>query len=138
MSDTSELQGRLAALPIFQGLSHRQLKRLAEESRQSEHQPGHEVATEGEGALSMHLILDGTAEVTRKGETVRTLGDGDYFGEISMIDGKKRSATVTAVTTLQTVAVPHFAFAQLLKDEPGFAAQLLVLLCARLREAESA
>jgi CRP/FNR family transcriptional regulator, cyclic AMP receptor protein len=138
MSDTSELQGKLAALPIFQGLTNRQLKRLVEESRRSEHQPGHEVATEGEGALSMHLILGGTAEVTRGGQAVRTLGEGDHFGEISMIDGKKRSATVTAVTSLQTLAVPHFAFEQLLKDEPGFAATLLVLLCARLREAESA
>ena len=66
-----------------------------------------QVATEGLGALAFHLILDGQAKVTSNHTEIRTLGPGDYFGEISMIDGKPRSASVEAVDQLTTLVVPH-------------------------------
>ena len=68
---------------------------------------------------------------------MRTLAEGDYFGEISMIDGRRRSATVTASTELTTLAVPHASFEKLIEDEPQLATELLKLLCSRLREAEA-
>ena len=132
-----DLTTRLAAVPVFAGLSSRHLGKLVDASRVTTHQAGHEIAKEGEGALALHVILDGTAEVDVHGRTKRRLGPGDYFGEISLIDGKKRSASVTAATDLHTLAVPHLAFQKLLESEPGFAAGLLTLLCARLREAEA-
>jgi len=135
--DVKDRQAQLARVPIFSGLSGRQLGKLADASRTTTHQAGHEIAKEGEGALALHVILDGTAEVSVHGRPTRELGAGDYFGEISLIDGKKRSASVTAATDLHTLAVPHVAFRQLLETEPGFAAGLLTLLCARLREAEA-
>jgi len=130
-------QARLAQVPIFSGLSSRQLAKLADASRTTTHQAGHEIAKEGEGALALHIILDGTAAVTLHGRPRRELHAGDYFGEISLIDGKKRSASVTATTDLHTLAVPHGPFRQLLETEPGFAAGLLTLVCSRLREAEA-
>ena len=132
-----DLDAALAAVPFFSGLSKRQRGKLAEESRVVSHETGREIATEGQGALALHVILDGTATVSIRGTEVRTLGAGDSFGEISMLDGKPRSATVTAETDLTTLAVPHVAFQQLLQEEPGFAAGLLKLVCARLREAEA-
>lgn len=132
-----DLTTRLAAVPVFAGLSSRHLGKLVDSSRVTTHQAGHEIAKEGEGALALHVILDGTAEVDVHGRAKRRLGPGDYFGEISLIDGKKRSASVTAATDLHTLAVPHLAFHKLLESEPGFAAGLLTLLCARLREAEA-
>jgi CRP/FNR family transcriptional regulator, cyclic AMP receptor protein len=135
--NTKDLQAHLARVPVFTGLSHRQLGRLAAASRTTTHHAGHEIAREGEGALALHIILDGTAEVTVHGKPRRELQAGDYFGEISLIDGKKRSASVSAKTTVHTLAVPHGAFQQLLETEPGFAARLLKLICARLREAEA-
>jgi CRP/FNR family transcriptional regulator/CRP/FNR family cyclic AMP-dependent transcriptional regulator len=87
--------------------------------------------------MALHILLDGTAEVSVHGSRKRELRAGDYFGEISLIDGKKRSATVTATSDLHTLAVPHGAFQKLLETEPGFAAGLLKLICARLREAEA-
>jgi CRP-like cAMP-binding protein len=132
-----DLTHRLAAVPVFAGLSSRQLGKLVDASRVTSHQAGHEIAKEGEGALALHVILDGAAEVSLHGSAKRELGPGDYFGEISLIDGKKRSASVTAASDLHTVAVPHVAFQQLLESEPGFAVGLLTLLCARLREAEA-
>ena len=135
--NATDVQAHLARVPIFAGLSSRQLGKLAGSSRRTTHQAGHEMAKEGEGALALHIILDGTAEVSVHGRPRRELRAGDYFGEISLIDGKKRSATVTATSDLHTLAVPHGAFQKLLETEPGFAAGLLKLICARLREAEA-
>lgn len=138
MTDTHDLEAKLAAVPIFAGLSRRQVSKLVGKSKETRHQAGHEIAKEGEGSLALHLILTGTAEVSLRGESLRQLGEGDYFGEISLIDGRPRSASVKAATDLTTLAVPHLAFRQLLEDDATFATGLLVLLCARLREAESA
>lgn len=137
MSDKKHLEDQLAAVPVFAGLSHRQLGKLVDQSKETRHQAGHELAKEGEGSLALHLITSGSASVSVRGAAVRTLHEGDYFGEISLIDGRPRSATVIAETDLTTLAVPHLAFQQLLEDEPGFAAGLLKLLCTRLREAEA-
>ena len=135
--NVKDRQAQLARVPIFSGLSSRQLGKLADACRTTTHQAGHEIAKEGEGALALHVILDGTAEVSVHGKPRRELRAGDYFGEISLIDGKKRSATVTATSDLHTLAVPHGPFQKLLETEPGFAAGLLTLVCARLREAEA-
>ena len=74
---------------------------------------------------------------SRGGREVRRLGPGDYFGEISLIDGKPRSATVTAAGSLTTLAVPHLAFSEMLDENPAAARDVLIQLCARLREAEA-
>jgi CRP-like cAMP-binding protein len=129
---------RLEEIELFRGLSKRQLKKLIGESREVQHAAGHHVAEEGLGSLAFHLILTGDAEV-RHGETpLRTLGPGDYFGEISIIDGKPRSATVAAGDDgLTTFAIPYQAFQSLLEDDAEFARTLLKTLCSRLREAEA-
>lgn len=128
---------RLSEIELFQGLSKRQLKKLVGDSREVEHAAGHHVAEEGLGSLAFHLILEGDAEVRHGEQAVRTLGPGEYFGEISIIDGKPRSATVVAGDDgLTTFAIPYQSFQNLLDDDPTFARALLTTLCARLREAE--
>lgn len=134
---SSEHDRALAAVPIFAGLSKRQRARLLDASSVVEHAAGREIATEGQGALALHVVLDGTATVSKGGVDKRTLGAGDYFGEISLIDGKRRSATVTATAPLTVLAVPHGAFRSLLDDDPTCAREMLMMLCARLREAEA-
>ena len=136
MTTHTEHDSTLATVPIFAGLSRRQRSRLHDGSRIVQHPAGKEVATEGEGALALHVVLDGTALVTLGGHEKRTLGAGDYFGEISLIDGKPRSATVTATERMTTLAVPYQVFQSLLDDDPTCARGLLTILCARLREAE--
>jgi CRP/FNR family transcriptional regulator, cyclic AMP receptor protein len=136
VADSADTATLLSHVDLFAGLSGRQLKRLADLSKEVRHDPGHEVTTEGALGLGFHLILDGEATVTQGGAVLRRLGPGDHFGEISMIDGKRRSATVTAETPLRTVTVSHATFVELLDQEPAFARTLLTVLCARLREAE--
>jgi CRP-like cAMP-binding protein len=132
----SDVAGMLSRIDLFGGLSNRQLRHLAGRAKEVHHDPGQPVTSEGNLALGFHMILDGEATVTQGGATLRRLGPGDHFGEISMIDGKRRSATVTAETPLRTVTVTHATFVELLDQDPSFARTLLTVLCARLREAE--
>jgi len=137
MNTPPDHESTLAAVPIFAGLSRRQRSRLHNGSRIGQHPAGKQVAAEGEGALALHVVLDGTALVTVGGHEKRTLTTGDHFGEISLIDGRPRSATVTATEPLTTLAVPYQVFQSLLDDDPTCARGLLNVLCARLREAEA-
>jgi CRP-like cAMP-binding protein len=132
-----DAEGLLASVDLFSTLSKRQLRKLLDRAREVRHGSGREIATEGEGALAFHLLLDGHVRVDVHGREVRTLGPGDYFGEISMIDGRPRSATITATDDVTALAIPHQEFDRLLDDEPDFARTLLAALCARLRDAEA-
>jgi CRP-like cAMP-binding protein len=134
---THDVEAMVAEIDLFSALSSRQVKKLTDRARQVQHTSGQQVAAEGLGALAFHLVLDGHAAVTIGDQEVRTLGPGDHFGEISMIDGKPRSATVTATDPMTTLVVPHQEFERLLSEEPDFARALLGTLCARLREAEA-
>jgi CRP/FNR family cyclic AMP-dependent transcriptional regulator len=134
---STALEDTLAAVDIFAGLSRRQIKKLVGAGREVRSGSGKAIATEGLGALAFHVILEGTAEVTRAGNSLRELGPGQYFGEISMIDGKPRSATVSATSDLATFVIPHAQFAELVKTDAELASALLVSLCGRLREAEA-
>ncbi|HET6876639.1 MAG TPA: cyclic nucleotide-binding domain-containing protein [Jatrophihabitans sp.] len=132
-----ELKSYLAAVDLFQGLSKRQLNALVKEGRETVHADGQEVIAEGTGAIGFHLITSGKARVTTGSAVRRTLGVGDYFGEISVLDGKPRSASVVADGELTTFAIRPHVLEALMEGNPNFARQLLVVLCARLREAES-
>jgi len=132
-----DLDAQLAAVPVLAGLSKRQRRKLLDESKVIRHDAGQAVAMEGDGALALHVVLSGKATVSLKGRELRELGPGDYFGEISMIDGKPRSASVSASEALESLAVPHVAFRALLQSEPECAQGLLEQLCVRLREAEA-
>lgn len=136
--ETQDLERRLGAVPLLTPLSGRRRRQLLERSRVVEHDEGHQLAIEGGGALALHVILSGSVTVSSRGRELRTLREGEYFGEISLIDGKPRSAAITAAEPLRVLAVPHQAFQEVLDAEPGFARELLVMLCARLREAQAA
>jgi CRP/FNR family transcriptional regulator, cyclic AMP receptor protein len=137
MARDREREALIADVDLFRDLSKARLKRLATAAREVPQPAGKELATEGMGALAFHYILDGTATVSRDGRELRTLGPGDYFGEISMIDGRPRSATVVAREPMRVLAIPHQDFEQVIDEDPGFARHLLKTLCGRLREAEA-
>lgn len=137
MARDRDTEAHIAEVDLFRGLSRGQVKRLAGAAKQVTHPAGKAVSTEGLGGLAFHYILEGRATVSKDGRELRTLGPGDYFGEISMIDGRPRSATVTAVDTIKVLAIPHQDFEAVIDTDPDFARQLLKTLCARLREAEA-
>jgi CRP/FNR family transcriptional regulator, cyclic AMP receptor protein len=140
MDETPERTGTeetLAGIDLFSGLSRRQLRKLIGRASEVDHAAEHEITTEGLGGLAFHLILSGEVVVRLGGSERRLLGPGDHFGEITMIDGRPRSASVTATRPTRTLAIPHQVFDELLHQEPEFAHGLLRILCARLREADA-
>ena len=127
----------LRGTDLFAGVGSRGLKNIARQAKVVQHAAGAEIAQEGGGAAGFHVIVAGTASVNVKGRARPELGPGDYFGEIALVDGKPRSATVVAKSPLTTVALVSWDFRPILSDEPGVALGLLKVMCARLRAAES-
>lgn len=91
-----------------------------------------------EGAIGNELIMidSGTAEVTRSGVTLATLGPGDHAGELAILDEMPRTATITATSPMTLKVIERRDFRQLLKDSPGIAQTMLASLARRLAEAD--
>ena len=137
MAADQEIVQALGNTDLFSGVSKRALNAIAQQARVVKHEAGKEITEEGGGAVGFHLIREGEASVTVHGAQKPALGPGDYFGEISLIDGKPRSATVRAETPLTTVSLASWSFLPILDDQPEVSKQLLKVLCARVRAAES-
>jgi CRP/FNR family transcriptional regulator, cyclic AMP receptor protein len=137
MTDEAKAERLLSEVDLFNGVSRRQLKRLVSLGKEIEHGAGHTLAAEGLGALAFHLILSGEVSVHQAGKEIGRLRSGDHFGEISMIDGRARSASVVAETPVRVLAINRQQFLDLVDSEPAFARGVMAGLCARLRAAEA-
>jgi CRP-like cAMP-binding protein len=137
MSET-DVATRLGRVDIFAPLSAKERSQIARIGRELRHDPGKVLASEGESGIGFHLVLEGSAEVDVGGQHRTTLGPGDYFGEISVLDGQPRTATVrVGPDGLRTFTILAWNFKGMLDDHPQVAKALLVGLCARLRAAEA-
>jgi CRP/FNR family cyclic AMP-dependent transcriptional regulator len=134
MNDDQKIEA-LRAVPLFAGFSDKDLARVLEISKEVPHRDGKVVVEEDQTAIGFHLILSGEADASTGGEVVNRMEAGDYFGEMSLLDGKPRSASVTAVGELHTLAIPAWSFDRMLSEHPQMMRALLVELCARIRNA---
>jgi CRP-like cAMP-binding protein len=125
----------LGSVDLFQGLSKKELQAIYSMSREQSFAAGAVVAEEGAAAGRFYLILDGKATVSIRGvdRPLATLGPGNYFGEISLIDGEPRTATVTANTPLRTLTLASFNFKAILHEYPATARKILLEMCRRVR-----
>ena len=118
--DTTQLK----RIPLFSDASDEELKKVAAFATAREVDEGTEVISEGAFSRELLAIEDGTAEVTRDGEKVADLGQGDIFGEAGMLDDDMRSASVTATSRLKLISMGHFEVKRLKKDAPGVYAEI--------------
>src|SRR6266542_4402029 len=88
----------LSSVDLFSGLSKKELGKIHNTSKEVHFPAGHAIVNEGESGVGFHMILEGKASVTVGGQVRGSLGPGDYFGEIAIIDSGLRSASVTADT----------------------------------------
>jgi CRP/FNR family transcriptional regulator len=132
----ADLVQNLSRVPMFAGVKAKELKRLAKGMAERTFKEGDEITTEGESGVGFFVIEDGNATVTLKGEVVNTLGPGDHFGEIALIDQGPRSATVVAATDLRCRGMTSWEFRPFVQSHPEVAWPLLEHLVGRLREAE--
>lgn len=128
----------LAKVDLFAGLSKEALSDLIARGTTLSIAPGGHAVEQGSADAGLRVVLEGSAEVTVNQEAREPLGPGDYFGEISMIDGLPRSATVVAGPDgLTTFALSSLAFTPVVKENPEVAYTLLKSLAARVRSLES-
>jgi len=123
----------LERLPLFAGFDRKELTRLAERFDEQTFLPEHGVLTEGMSGMEFFIILDGTAEVIHEGRTTARLQAGDFFGEVAVLDGGPRTASVRATSRLRTLGLPNGSFRQVLLDYPLMAVNLLPQVIRRFR-----
>ena len=128
----------LAQVPLFSTCSRKDLQKLGKASDEIAVRGGKVLVEEGKPGHEFFLIEDGTAEVRRKNRKVATLGRGQFFGELSLLDRGPRSATVIANTDMTLVVLGQREFLGVIDEVPAMAHKLLAALAGRLREADSA
>ncbi len=122
----------LASVPVFSKCTKKQLQEIGEVATELLLPGGKVLTREGEVGFEVFMLLDGTASVTRSGAHVATLTAGDFVGELAVLSGHPRNATVTAETELRVLVLTHAGLDQLLDDIPGLAKDLLYEVSARL------
>jgi CRP/FNR family cyclic AMP-dependent transcriptional regulator len=133
----ADVVGAIERVPLFAGLPRKELERVAENLAERTFAAGETIATEGESGIGFFVIEAGNATVSQGGEAIRTLGPGDYFGEVALIDKGPRSATVVADGELRCHGMTAWEFRPLVQTHPEIAWPMLEALAAKLRDAES-
>jgi CRP-like cAMP-binding protein len=127
----------LKSVKLLQGIPDSELRSIEKQMKTVNHPAGHEIVVRGEGGVGFMIITDGSVTVqTVQGKT-RSLGPGDAFGEMALLDHEGRSATITADTDVTLATIPEWNFKPFLKEHPEVAYRLLQSLSQRIRQAES-
>lgn len=129
---------QIGRVPLFSDCSQRDLQTISRAIKAVSHPAGTVIAREGEPGVGLFIISSGTAEVTIGGKKMTTLGPGDFFGEIALLDGGPRTATVTARTDLELLGLTEWVFRGLMQEHPVIALKTLQQMAARLRSATKA
>lgn len=123
----------LSAIPLFSRLPVRQLRKLLRSVAEHRYEPGTTIVREGGRTATLFIVLEGEAKVVRNGRTISRRRPGEFFGEISMIDGRPRAASVIAETPTRCLVLEQGSLKKLVKTEPSVAWALLESLATRLR-----
>lgn len=122
----------LGRAPLFEGLSKKELTELAKSSDDLEVPAGKVLCKEGELGHEFFVIVEGEAEVRRGGRKVDTMGPGDFFGEIALVEKTHRTATVTSTTPLRFFVLTGQSFWSLLDRSPRVERKVLRALAKRV------
>lgn len=132
----------LSRVPIFVALSPSQLTTLARMVGHRLFPRGMDIIREGDADAALYIILQGQVKVTKQGGPdqpalqLATMGPGEFFGEMALLDGAPRSATVTALTTTECLLLTRLVFYTTLREDPQIAISMLSTLSKRIRDAE--
>jgi len=133
---SSPKEGLLKKVPLFNNLSKRHLKEIGKHADQVQVKTGRVLAEQGKTGWEFIFIVEGKAGVKKDWKVIRQLSGGDFFGEIALIDGKPRTASVTAETDMTALIVHKKSFDHLLDTVPGLQKKIMISLCDYLRRAE--
>jgi CRP/FNR family transcriptional regulator, cyclic AMP receptor protein len=127
----------LEKVPLFEGLSKKELRLVLKECLQEDFLAGERIVAEGEPGGRFYLILQGQAKVIVADKPQGSLGPGEFFGEISIIDRRPRSATVTAQTSVRALSIASWNFLAVMNENFPIARKVMGQLCGRIRDREN-
>ena len=127
----------LQLVPLFAACSRKDLQLVARRAEDVRVAAGKALISEGETGHEFFVILEGTAKVSRHGRKIASLGAGDAFGELALLEKAPRNSTIIAETDMELVVLGQREFAGLIDEVPGFARKLLAGMAKRLREADA-
>jgi CRP/FNR family transcriptional regulator/CRP/FNR family cyclic AMP-dependent transcriptional regulator len=128
----------LKKVPMFSNLSQRHLREIGKHADQVKVEAGTVLAQQEKKGWEFIFIVEGKARVEKNGKVINQLAAGDFFGEISLIDGEPRTATVVSNTDMTLMVVNKTSFDHLLDKVPGLQRKILIALCNYIRRAEKA
>ena len=128
----------LRAVPLFAGMTDRSLEAIATVAADVAFEEGDDLVRQGDAGTAFFIIVSGRARVDRDGSTIRELGPGDFLGEIALIDGSPRTATVTALEPIAGVTIKRSDFLDLVERQSVFRLEMLNALTQRIRATGSA
>jgi CRP/FNR family transcriptional regulator, cyclic AMP receptor protein len=126
----------LHRIPLFSGIDRRGLERLGQLSDEIDVPAGKVLMRQGESGSDMMVIVSGSVAIDRDGQRVNTLRAGDFFGEIALVDGGPRTATVTAGEASRLLVITHRDFHAMMEEFPDVELQVLNALAQRIRRHE--
>jgi CRP/FNR family cyclic AMP-dependent transcriptional regulator len=124
----------LSKIPLFTNLSGHHLRKLLRSATVDHYEEGVTIVRQGGRTETMFVILEGEATIIRDGRTIAKRSKGDYFGEISVIDGRPRTGTVVADTPLHCLVFYRAQLKEIVLQEPDSAWSMLEALASRIRE----
>lgn len=127
----------LARVPMFSACSKKELEEIAKQAEELDVPAGEVLIKEGGAGRDFFVIVDGKATVTRGTKDVATLGAGDFFGELALLDKAPRNATVTAATPMRVYLLSQPSFKGLLAAVPALANKVMVGMARRLHDLDA-
>ena len=122
----------LKSVPLFAGCSKTELRQLAKTADEIDLRQGTVLTREGRPGREFFVLIDGTAEVTKKGKKIADLGPGDWLGEIALITDSPRTATVTATSPVDVLVITDRRFRSVVETMPSIALKVLACVGERL------
>jgi len=122
----------LADVPLFAGLTKRHLRHIAGLTEEESFPEGSTLAEEGTPGETFHIMLEGEAKVTRGSRRINRLLPGDFFGEIALITGGVRTATVTTTSPVRALVLTDRAFRSIVNATPSVQGSVMKALAERL------
>jgi CRP-like cAMP-binding protein len=123
----------LGTVALFDGIGPDGLAAVAEQAEEVDYPAGRPIVRQGDIGTGFYLIIAGRTRVVRDGETLAELGPGEFFGELSLLDGEPRTAAVLSETPTTCLAIPSWKFDTLLETQPRIAIAVLRGVARRLR-----
>jgi CRP/FNR family cyclic AMP-dependent transcriptional regulator len=137
-STVADVHVRFASVPLFAGCSKKELRLVAKTAQVEARAAGATIVSEGEPGTRAFVVLQGTCRVVRNGRRVGKVTEGGVIGELSLLTGAPRNATVVAETPLEIAILNRRDFLSLLESSPSIAYKLLGSLAERLQQVEKA